>query len=250
MVRWLTAFLDLPASTFDASVAFWCNATASTLSPPRGEHGEFASLVPAAGGDAHLRVQRTVDGSAGVHLDVHTDVPAVTADRLLGLGARVLREHAGYVTLASPGGLVFCLVPFRIDGVRTPAVIGAGGERSLADQLCIDVPVASFESELAFWSAATGWSAHRSALAEFASLERPTGQPLRLLLQRLGDDDAGRHARAHLDLACGDGVDAVAAVHESLGARVVRRERFWTTLTEPSGLAYCLTRRDPVTGTL
>lgn len=250
MVRWLTAFLDLPASTFDASASFWCAVTASTLSAPRGEHGEFASLVPATGGDPHLRVQRTVDGSAGVHLDVHTDVPAVMADRLLGLGARVLRENAGYVTMASPGGLVFCLVPFRFEGVRTTAVIGAGGERSLVDQLCIDVPAASFETELAFWSAVTGWAVHRSALAEFASLERPPTQPLRLLVQRLGDDDAGGRATAHLDLACGDDVDAVAAVHEALGAPVVRRERFWTTLTEPSGLPYCLTRRDPVTGTL
>jgi hypothetical protein len=83
---------------------------------------------------------------------------------------------------------------------------------------------------------------------EFTVLLPPAGQPLRLLLQRLGADDAATSARAHLDLACGGHVDLAAAWHERLGARVVQRDHPWTTLTDPAGLAYCLTPRDPVTG--
>ena len=54
-VRWLTAFLDRPAATIDAATAFWRTVTGSTLSTPRGEHRQFATLLP-PDGDAYLRV--------------------------------------------------------------------------------------------------------------------------------------------------------------------------------------------------
>jgi hypothetical protein len=71
--------------------------------------------------------------------------------------------------------------------------------------------------------------------------------PLRLLLQRLDADDE-REAGAHLDLAC-DNVPAERARHERMGAAVVA-EPSWTTLRDPAGLAYCITRRGPKTGGL
>ena len=245
-VRWLTAFLDRPGERLDASVAFWRAVTGSGLSAPRGERGEFATLLP-TDGDAHLRVQRVVDGPGGTHLDVHVDDVAAAAARFAALGARVLQDGA-YVTMASPAGIVFCVVPHRGQATR-PSPVDDGGMRSLVDQLSLDVPAGQFDTEGAFWAAATGWDLHRGALAEFAVLARPAGQPLRLLLQRLGDDDLGG-GRAHLDLACGADVDAVASRHVALGATVVRTTPYWTTLLDPAGLPYCLTRRDPDTGTL
>jgi len=78
-------------------------------------------------------------------------------------------------------------------------------------------------------------------------LERPDGQPFRFLLQRRGADDAGRPTVCHLDLACDDIPNAVAA-HVTLGASVVAPFRWWTVMADPAGVEYCLTCRDPDTG--
>ncbi len=79
-------------------------------------------------------------------------------------------------------------------------------------------------------------------------MARPVGIPLRLLLQRLDKAVAG-HGRGHLDLACND-VPAECRRHLPLGASLVREMPKWTTLADPTGLEYCVTRRDPTTGTL
>ncbi len=68
-IGWLTAFVDRDGVTFNEAVRFWLAATGSTLSTPRGDHTEFATLVP-FDGDAYLRVQR-VDVGGGSHLDLH-----------------------------------------------------------------------------------------------------------------------------------------------------------------------------------
>jgi hypothetical protein len=74
-VRWLTVFLDFPAGSFGAGVAFWREVTGSTLSPFRGAAGEFATLLP-ADGDAYLRVQRLAGGGASRVDEFCLDVPA------------------------------------------------------------------------------------------------------------------------------------------------------------------------------
>ncbi|HVT71392.1 MAG TPA: hypothetical protein VHF26_26845 [Trebonia sp.] len=56
-VRWLTVFLDFPASGFDQGTAFWREVTGSGLSSFRGPGGEFATLL-SPDGDPYLRVQR------------------------------------------------------------------------------------------------------------------------------------------------------------------------------------------------
>ncbi len=85
-VRWLSAFLDFPADEFGGEVTFWRAISGSTVSPPRGEHREFASLEPFHG-DPHLRVQRVDEGpGGGVHLDIHTDDPHAAAEEAVGLG--------------------------------------------------------------------------------------------------------------------------------------------------------------------
>jgi hypothetical protein len=110
------------------------------------------------------------------------------------------------------------------------------------DQVCLDIPVGVFEVEAGFWGALTGWPRRAVAgLPEFDVLVRGAGQPLRLLLQRVGDAVAG----AHLDLACAD-VPAEVARHVALGAEVVRVvPGRWTTLRDSVGRLYCVTPRWP-----
>ena len=72
--------------------------------------------------------------------------------------------------------------------------------------------------------------------------------PLRLLLQRLTEDEPGG-AHLHIDWACDDW-DSETSRHVALGASVVRIMRYWTTLFDPAGLTYCVTARNPDTGVL
>ena len=251
-VHWITAFLDLPAPAFDHGVAFWEAVTGSTLSPQRGAHDEFATLLP-PDGDAYLRVQRIGKGAAGIHVDLHaSDVPAAAAQAVT-LGARVLGDH-GYVTLASPGKFRFCIVAYHGEATRPRPVVHADtGSRnrtvSLVDQVCLDVAPDIVDREAQFWAALTGWEHSGGALPELSYLVRPVGMPLRIIVQALADP-ATPVVRAHLDLACGSEVEQVAATHERLGARPHHDGPAWRTMIDPAGLHYCLTRRDPTTGTL
>jgi hypothetical protein len=218
---WLTAFLDLPADEFDPAVAFWREVTGYGLSAPRGEHDEFATLVPAAG-DAFLRVQRVDDGQSRVHLDVHE--PG--------------REFA---VRASPGGLSFCQVA-GTEAVRPAPATWPGGHRSVVDQVCLDIPPEVYDAECRFWASLTGWELFQAGRPEFRRLRVPGGQPLNVLLQRL--DSADGSVRAHLDLATDDR-DAETRRHELLGATVAAVQEGWTVMRPPAGPAYCITGRAP-----
>lgn len=244
-IRWVTAFLDLPAAAAESGTGFWGAVAASTPSARRGERGEFRTLLP-ADGDPCLRVQVVVDGPGGVHLDLHVDDVEVLAARAVELGAEVV-ARPGHVVLRSPGGLLLCAVGHHGETIP-PAPVPLGASATRVDQVSIDVPAPDFDRECRFWAELTGWELRASRLSEFAALERPPGIPWRLLLQRLGPDDAGGAARAHLDVACGPEVDAAIAHHVSLGALRGADGVVWTTMTDPAGLAYCLTRRDPLTG--
>ena len=248
-VRWLTAFLDfpaVPASSFERGCSFWQAVTASTLSPPRGRSGEFATLLPPTG-DAYLRVQRTGCPDARCHLDLHVDDVDAAVHEALGLGAGPTGAPAR-LGLTSPGGLAFCLVSDGGEADRPPPAAWPGGRHSLVDQVCLDISPQAYEHECAFWSTLTGWGRRPGSRPEFEYLVRPPGVPLRLLLQRLDDDRPGP-CRAHLDLSCDD-VPAERSRHQALGAVVVREMPDWTTLLDPAGLTYCITRRNPATGTL
>lgn len=246
-IRWVTAFLDFPATAFGPGCAFWQAVTASALSPPRGASAQFATLLPEHG-DAFLRVQRIDHGIPGCHVDLHAERVEDTAERAVNLGAAVVHEQPGFVVMTSPGGLSVCIVRHRGETDRPPPHLWPGGHRSLVDQLCIDVPSSVFADEGAFWTGLTGWERHPGSRPEFVYLVRPTEMPLRLLLQRLDDDRADR-TRAHLDLACDD-VDAEQRRHEALGATTGRAMPNWTTLQDPTGRDYCITCRHPDTGVL
>jgi len=239
-ILWTTAFLDVPAAPHAATTEFWSAVTGYAASEPRGDHLEFATLVPPAG-DAHLRIQRTGDDEPRIHLDLHVPDPRAAADRAVGLGAIEVADR-GYVVLRSPGGLPFCFVDHPAS-VPAPPATWADGATSVVDQVCLDLPAEHYDDEVGFWVALTGWTRTPSpGHDEFERLEPDNDQQVRFLLQRLGED-AGP-ARAHLDLACSDREPEVRR-HVRLGAQRVRDHAHWTVLRDPSGAAYCLTDRDP-----
>ncbi|MBS43423.1 MAG: hypothetical protein CMH83_09725 [Nocardioides sp.] len=252
---WVSAFLDLAPDRWDAGLAFWAAATGSTLSPFRGEHDEFTTLLP-GDGDDYLRAQRLADAATApdgvrVHLDLHVVDPHGAADRAQRLGAHVVhRSGHGYVVLTSPGGLTFCFVTHpaqRRPAARRWTTYG-DGHASLLDQVAIDVPAEHAATEALFWEELTGWPRRASASSrEFTPLQRPAGQPLRFLVHHLMEQTGP--VRAHLDYATDDR-SAETHRHEQLGASVVRRFDHWTVLRCPAGSTYCLTDRDPVTGLL
>lgn len=237
---WLTAFLDLPADGYDEGVTFWERVTGFERSAARGPEGEFASLVPPRG-DAHLRVQRRRLGHSRVHLDVHVEDPQAAADDALTRGAVVgLRHDLGYVVMRSPGGFTFCFVGHPGDTPADPSDWG-DGLTSAVDQVCLDIPAAHYESEVAFWEWLTGWERRISSEHdEFQRLIRPADRPLQILLQRLGEPDGT--TRAHLDLATSDR-ERETQRHVDLGAEVVQVFKGWTVMRDPVGTTYCITGR-------
>ncbi|VTR78516.1 VOC family protein [Cellulomonas hominis] len=247
MILWTTAFLDGPADAWDRTLAYWQAVTATTLSSRRGPDGEFVTLVP-RDGDPFLRAQRTQDGGPGVHLDLHVADVRASADAAVRAGAREVAA-SDHVVLTSPGGMPFCFV--TVSERHRPAAVAwdaPGGRRwtSLLDQYAVDVPAEHWAAERRFWATVTGWEEQPSDPEdELVPLVRPSGQPLRILLQRL-DEPTGT-VRAHLDLACDDR-EAETARHVALGARVEQVRAQWTVLVDPTGRRYCVTDRDPATG--
>jgi len=233
--EWIQVFLDTPADAFEEAVGFWSAVTGWAPSERRGEDGQFLTLLPPAG-SAYLKMQ-AVDGPAGVHLDLDSaDRPAVV-QRARDLGAGEAWTYHDVEVMRSPGGLVFCHT--LLDGEPSLARDGA----TIVDQVCLDIPAAHWESELAFWADLTGRHPQVGSLPQFARLVED-GR-LRLLLQRLDEPDGP--VRAHLDLATVDR-EADTARHVRLGATVRDAHSFWTVLTAPGGQVYCLTDRDPATG--
>lgn len=237
---WVSAFLDFGSGDFERGVAFWRDVTGYAVSDPRGETDQFATLVP-PDGDDYLRVQHLDDGPGRLHLDLHVTDPSISAEAAIELGGHVLVRHeAGYVVLRSPGGLVFCFVSHP--AARRPAAAAWPGGRSQVDQVCLDVPPAAYDAEVAFWQGLTGWELTDLEETEFERLQPPDEQPLRWLVQRLDDD--GGEVSAHLDLSADDR-DAEVARHVALGATQVVRRDGWTVLTDPVGMTYCVTGRTP-----
>lgn len=239
-VSWLSAFLDLPASSFVEGVAFWTGVTGYSVSEPRGEHREFVTLVP-PDGDDFLRMQRVLDGPGGIHVDLHVADLRSSADEAVALGAEEVADR-GHLVLRSPGGLVFCLVR-HAGRTRPRPAEWPDGSRSIADQVVLDIPSDRFEEECAFWSALTGWELLGfDEFPEFRHLRRPDGMSMRVLLQRLGE--ATGPVRAHLDLAADDPAAEVRR-HATLGAGVDQEFAHWTVLRDPAGATYCVTDRAP-----
>ncbi|MFJ9864715.1 VOC family protein [Streptomyces sp. NPDC101165] len=239
-IRWTYAFIDRPAARLAEARAFWTAVTGTRPSEPRGDQGEFMTLLP-DGTDACVKLQGVTEGAGGAHLDLCLDDPAALVRAALDLGAGLVADHGDWAVLRSPAGQLFCAVPWHTETVRPPVVDG-----SRLDQVCLDVPPSAYDTETAFWAALTGWELLTVSLPEFRVLRPPAGLPVRILLQRLDDE---RPASAHLDLACAD-IATTRARHERLGAVRVHQGPHWSVLRDPAGGTYCLTGRDPETGGL
>lgn len=240
-LQWITVFLDQPTASHERAVDFWTAVTATTTSPPRGEHDEFTTLLPSSGA-AFCKAQATEDGRLGVHLDLHvTSIPEarLEAERL---GATVVADP-GHVEMRSPAGVIFCLVDHQ-PGTEVPPAVGT--PPSALDQVAIDVPASAFDAELDFWSVLLGWPRlPPRRFPEFARLDQPPGLPVRLLFQRLGADDSATSASVHVDVGAGDGREVVAARHEDEGATRVATFEHWIVLRDPVGREYCVTAQEP-----
>ena len=70
------------------------------------------------------------------------------ADRAVRLGAREVADH-GYVVLESPGGLVLCLVAHPASRPAAPSR-WPDLSTSLLDQVCLDVPRATYDEDAAW----------------------------------------------------------------------------------------------------
>jgi len=238
---WLSAFLDLPADTYDVGAAFWEDVTGFRRSASRGPHDEFATLLP-PDGDDYLRVQRVGDGLPRVHLDVHVEDPRATADEVVGFGASVVADQGDFLTLTSPGGFTFCLVTHPA-ATRPKPREWPDGHLSCVDQVCLDIPPSRFEAEFDFWHLLTGWQRREVPLgSEFGRLTPREDLPLQLLVQRLDDEQDA--VAAHLDWVADDH-EAELDAHVAAGAELLARHDGWTVLSDPAGLLYCVTWRTP-----
>ncbi|MFD8392469.1 VOC family protein [Streptomyces sp. NPDC059680] len=243
IIRWTYAFADRPAARLPEARAFWTAVTGTRASRPRGERGEFTTLLPegATGTDPCVKLQGVTEGCGGAHLDLCAEDVRELTSAALELGAEPVADHGDWAVLRSPAGQLFCAVPWHGETVRPPVVAG-----SRLDQVCLDIPPSAYAAESAFWAGLTGWQRLTGSRPEFEVLRPPAGLPVRILLQRLDDE---RPASAHLDLACAD-IAAVRARHEKHGAALVSEGPHWTVMRDPAGGVYCLTGRDPETGGL
>jgi hypothetical protein len=185
-------------------------------------------------------VQNNATSGPRVHLDLHTDNVPGLVERARSLGATDI-PGGDVPVFASPGGLVFCAVEHVGEREVPTSVQWTSGQRSVVDQVCLDIPPSRYDAELAFWSALTGWERHDPDPDD--EFERLSGVgALQVLAQRL--DSEAPAVTAHLDLRT-DGVGFEVERHLALGATHMRDGRGWVTLADPSGLAYCVTGRTP-----
>jgi hypothetical protein len=245
MIRWLWAFVDRPLDRFGRAADFWCAVTDSTLSPRRGDAGEFATFLPRAShADPYLKLQGVLAGDGGAHLDIDVDdVDAVTHAAVEEHGASLVRrEGTALSVLRTPGGQLFCVTRWGGEARRPPVTQTADRDRSSVNQLCLDIGPEHFDREVRFWSGFTGWAARPTDEAEFTRLAVPGTLPVRILLQRR---DEPAPAGAHIDISCGDEVARCRARHEAFGARWVADGASWQVMRDPAGGLYCLTDQDP-----
>ena len=242
MIRWVDGFLDRPAGSLDSAVAFWSTVTGATPEPQR--RPGYVRLRTEPPGDTWLEIQELRDGPAGTHPDLWVDDYPHFVARARDAGAETVEDHDGRLTQWSPGGLPFCVAPWRGDQrVRPGPHAGPGGVLVRPHQICLDLAPSVFDAELGFWADLTGWEMVTGALNEFRRLQPQHPIPIRFLIQRIGEE---RPASAHLDVSCAD-IPAARSWHERLGATFLGERPHWTTMRDPAGGLYCLTDGDPRT---
>jgi hypothetical protein len=113
---------------------------------------------------------------------------------------------------------------------------------SRLSKVVIDVPPGEHDSELAFWSGATGQQLKQGSRYPEYHGARLHGQEFGLLIQRIGHGPG----RVHLDIHTDD-LDAEVARLEKLGAERVEQVESWWIMRDPAGLLFCVISEDPAT---
>lgn len=106
--RLSTLLIDAGTAEAPAAAAFWSAALGVPARPVPGEE-QFTNLGGAVPGMV-VAVQ-AVDDEPRYHLDIETDDVAAETDRLIGLGAVLLRTWQGCRILRAPGGHLLCVIP-------------------------------------------------------------------------------------------------------------------------------------------
>ena len=108
--RLFKVVIDVPASDYDGEVSFWSAALGEPLRQPFGRHPEYDGAA-LHGQDFWLLTQRLGEGTARVHLDIHTDDLDAEVARLGHLGARRVQRVDFWQVMRDPAGLLFCVLP-------------------------------------------------------------------------------------------------------------------------------------------
>ena len=106
--RVATVVIDVPDGDHDRELSFWAAATGQSL--PQLDYPEYhGGRLP--GQDIGLLVQHLGEGTARVHLDIHTDDADAEVKRLEHLGAQRVRRARTWWVMRDPAGLLFCVIP-------------------------------------------------------------------------------------------------------------------------------------------
>ena len=101
--------IDVPPADHDRELAFWGAAVGQPLTRP-GRHSEYHG-VALHGQEFWLLIQRLGQGSARVHIDIHTDGLSAEIARLEKLGAERVQQAHFWQVMRDPAGLLFCVIP-------------------------------------------------------------------------------------------------------------------------------------------
>ncbi len=113
--------IDVPLADHDQELAFWSAAVGQPLTR-FDRHPEYHG-VALHGQEFWLLIQQLGQGSARVHIDVHTDdLPAEIA-RLEKLGAERVQQAHSWQVMRDPAGLLFCVIP------ESPGTLNDGNAR-------------------------------------------------------------------------------------------------------------------------
>jgi hypothetical protein len=106
--RLVAVVIDVPAAGHDRELAFWEAAVGQPFGQLDYPEYHGAALE---GQDFGLLIQRLGDGTARVHVDIHTDDLAAEVQRLEGLGAERVQQAHSWQVMRDPAGLPFCVIP-------------------------------------------------------------------------------------------------------------------------------------------
>lgn len=102
--------IDVPPADHDRELAFWSAAAGLPPLPPFENHPEYHGAA-LHGQEFWLLVQRLDQGSARVHIDIHTDDLAAEIARLEELGAQRVQQVDSWQVMLDPAGMLFCVIP-------------------------------------------------------------------------------------------------------------------------------------------